>query len=328
MADLLTSAFRHALGRIAPAGARSRLSILIFHRVLPEPDPLQPGEPDAIEFERQLRWIKAWFNVLPLSDAVQRLRGGSLPDRPLAITFDDGYADNYDIALPVLERVGLPATFFIATSFLDGGRMFNDSVIESVRQYGGSRLDLSALGMGIHVTDSIEARRQAIRLLLPRVKYLEPPRRLEVVQQIADAAGADLPDDLMMTSEQVAALVRRGMEVGGHTASHPILASLSLRDARREIEDGRRALERIVERRVTLFAYPNGQPNLDYTRATVELARELDFEAAVTTSYGAARAGADLFQLPRFTPWSRQAWRYAAQMWRNMTAIQPQLANA
>ena len=123
---------RTAAHWLSPGGAQARLSILIFHRVLPGPDPLQPDVPEAQRFEQILRWVARWFQVLPLDEAVARLAARTLPARAVAITFDDGYADNATVALPVLKRVGFPATFFIATSFLDGGRMWNDTVIESV----------------------------------------------------------------------------------------------------------------------------------------------------------------------------------------------------
>lgn len=109
------------------------MSIAIFHRVLEAPDPLFAEEMHRARFDEVCAWLSAWFNVLPLDEAVKRLKQGALPDRALAITFDDGYADNHDIALPVLKAHGLCATFFVATDFLDGGRMWNDTVIESVR---------------------------------------------------------------------------------------------------------------------------------------------------------------------------------------------------
>ena len=124
---------RTAARWLSPGGTRARLSILIYHRVLPEPDGLFPDVPDLKRFEQELHWISRWFHVLPLDEAAARLEAGSLPPRAAAITFDDGYADNATVALPALQRAGLSATFFIATSFLDGGRMWNDTVIESVR---------------------------------------------------------------------------------------------------------------------------------------------------------------------------------------------------
>ena len=73
--------------------------------------------------------VRRHFNVIPLIQAVERLQSGVLPARALAITFDDGYANNEQIAAPILKKLGLPATFFIATAYLDGGRMFNDSIV-------------------------------------------------------------------------------------------------------------------------------------------------------------------------------------------------------
>ena len=103
------------LQRLSPSGAQARLSILIFHRVLPRVDPLFPDEMDVERFDRVCQWLKGWFNVLPLDVAVRQLKSGTLLSRALAITFDDGYADNHDIAMQVLKKHGLTATFFIAT---------------------------------------------------------------------------------------------------------------------------------------------------------------------------------------------------------------------
>ena len=125
--------FKHLFEWASPAGTKARLQVLIFHRVLPVPDPLFPDEVDARRFDELCGWLKGWFNMLSLDDAVARIKTGTLPTRAACITFDDGYADNYQVALPILRRHGLTATFFVATGFLDGGRMWNDTVIESVR---------------------------------------------------------------------------------------------------------------------------------------------------------------------------------------------------
>ncbi|MEO6562308.1 MAG: polysaccharide deacetylase family protein, partial [Nitrosospira sp.] len=106
---------RLLLSLLSPGGLHSRLSILIYHRVLPQQDPLFPDEGDAETFDQQMRQIAACFRVIPLRDAVQGLRQGKLPSRAACITFDDGYADNAEIALPILQKHGIPATFFVAT---------------------------------------------------------------------------------------------------------------------------------------------------------------------------------------------------------------------
>src|SRR3954464_3528094 len=295
-----------------------RLSVLAYHRVLAERDPLLAGEPSAAEFEHRMRWVKANFEVLLLGEAVRVLREGRLPPRSLCITFDDGYADNYRIALPILRRLGLRATFFVATGFLDGGCMFNDVVIEAVRRARSADLELTDLELGRHALGPEEQRARAIGRILARLKYFEPEPRGRAAFEIARRAGSRVPTNLMMTSEQVRALRAAGMDIGAHTVNHPILAEVSLERARQEMEASRAQLERITCAPVRLFAYPNGSPRRDYHAEHVALARELGFDAAVSTAWGAARAGDDLYQIPRFTPWDRADWRFGLRMAHNL----------
>lgn len=305
----------------APGGARGRLSIAIFHRVFAQPDPLFPDDPDRTAFDAICHWLSSWFQVLPLGRAIAQLQAGTLPERALCITFDDGYADNHDVALPVLKAHGLSATFFIATGFLDGGRMWNDTVVEAVRRSRLERLDLSGLGLPGEPTyrlDTPSARREAIDQLLPSVKYLAPAERLAMVDRIAERAQVDLPADLMMTSAQVRAMADAGMTIGAHTVSHPILARVDEATARREMQQSKAVLQDLLGRPVDLFAYPNGRPGSDYTPRDARLAAEAGFAAAVTTAAGAAAAGDDAFQLPRFTPWARTRTKFGAQLARNV----------
>lgn len=325
---MLASLARGALRVAAPPGPAARLSVLIYHRVLPAPDPLLPGEPTVAEFERSMRWVRDTFNVIPLEEGIAGLQGGRLPARALAITFDDGYANNETLAAPVLARLGLHATFFIATGFLDGGRMFNDTVVEAVRAVRAHEIDLEPLGLGRHATADDAQKRAAIAAILEQVKYRPVVERRLLSERIAHALGAAPPDDLMMRSEQVHRLARMGFALGGHTVEHPILARLGADAARREIVDGHRRVQELADGPVRLFAYPNGRPERDYTAETVRLVREAGFAGAVSTSPGAARVGSDPYQIPRFTPWETGALRFAARMWSNACRVAPSYSPA
>jgi peptidoglycan/xylan/chitin deacetylase (PgdA/CDA1 family) len=311
---------RGAWSLLSGGGHRAPV-ILIYHRVLPEQDPLFPTEVHRAQFDRQLAWLKTRFNVLPLLEAVRLAAAGRLPARSACITFDDGYADNAEVALPVLQKHGLHATFFIATGFLDGGRMWNDTVIESVRRAPGDVLDATSLGLGRHPLGNWEARRQAVGALIGQLKYLPMAQRLEQVGKVAALSGARLPDDLMMRSSQVRELHAAGMDIGGHTVNHPILARLDGAEARREIAQGKAALEAVLDAPVRAFAYPNGKPGQDYLPEHVAMVRELGFETAVSTSWGASRGDADWFQLPRFTPWDQGIGKFSLRLARNV--LQP-----
>ena len=271
---------------------------------------LRPWEPDAASFRWQMRVLAGQFHVLSLAEAVQRLRDGSLPPRTACVTFDDGYADNESIALPVLRELKIPATFFVATGFLDGGRMWNDTVIESVRRFSERKLDLSSRGLGDFDVSSEKQKSEAIARLLPAIKHLPFQRRNEEVRYIEKLGGKRLPDDLMMTSEQVKNLHDSGMGIGAHTTSHPILANIDFSEAKKEMEASKTCLEGLIEAPVTLFAYPNGKPEQDYQLKHTALARELGFEAAFTTSRGTATSATDFWQIPRFTPWDNQPARF------------------
>ncbi len=311
-----------ALAQLSPAGASARLTIVIFHRVLAQPDPLFPEDVDTRRFDEICGWLATWYRVLPLDEAVRRLQQGVLPARALAITFDDGYADNHDLALPILCSHGLCATFFIATGFLDGGRMWNDTVVESLRRCKAPRLALGELGLpgvGELALETDAARRQAIDRVLAATKYLPPLARQAAVERIAERAGADLPDNLMMRSDQVRAMSDAGMQIGAHTVSHPILARLDDTQARAEVTLSKGQLEDLLGRPVTLFAYPNGKPGEDFSPRDAQVVQRAGFAAAVSTASGAARAGdGRMFQLPRFTPWDRQRWRFGLRLARNL----------
>jgi peptidoglycan/xylan/chitin deacetylase (PgdA/CDA1 family) len=299
----------------------NRLTILIFHRVLASPDPIFPDEPDAARFDEMMGWIKSWFNVIPLDAAVDALKTGKLPARAAAITFDDGYADNHDVALPILQKHGLPATFFIATGFLDGGRMWNDTIIESIRKCSMPTLDLGKLRMGCHEVANPEQKRSAIENLIRQIKYLSVAERLDRTEKIAEAAQIQPPNDLMMTSAQVRKLRNAGMQIGAHTVSHPILARTDIKTARNEILSSKNMLESLLGEYVNIFAYPNGKPRVDYSFEHAVLVRELGFAAAVSTAWGVADSTSDLFQLRRFTPWSRARMKFAMQMVKNYIRI-------
>ncbi|MCG5510337.1 polysaccharide deacetylase family protein [Ectothiorhodospira lacustris] len=314
---------RPVLNRLSPAGPRSRLSILIFHRVLPEADPLLPGDPDARRFQWVVALLARHFTVLPLDEAVDRLRQGSLPARAACITFDDGYADNAQIALPILQAAGLPATFFVATGFLGGGRMFNDTVIETFRRLDDGLHDFTGLGLGQYPIHDPQSRIQGYTDVIRRIKHLPQSERDAIAGKLSEHAVGALPDDLMMSEEQVRALRAAGMLVGGHTVTHPILCRLDDAEAQREIHQGRAELEDILGEPVGLFAYPNGRPGEDYEARHVEMVRRAGFRAAVSTAHGVSGRGSDLYQLARFTPWDETPLRYLVRLGRNLLSPPP-----
>jgi peptidoglycan/xylan/chitin deacetylase (PgdA/CDA1 family) len=272
-------------------------------------------------FQEQMRYLKNnGFRAVTLSEYYEFLtQKRQLPRKTVVITFDDGYADNEELAAPILARLGLSATFFITTGFIGGGCMWNDQVIESIRGIRAPELDLRPFGMQVLPLDSDAARRRAVTDVLTAIKHLEQARRQAIADAIGAMAGFERAPSLMMSADQLRAMRQRHrMDIGAHTITHPILTRLSNDAARHEISRGKRELEMMIGETVHLFAYPNGAPGQDYRPEHAAMARDCGFTAAVSTAWGAASAASDRFQLPRFTPWDRTRMRYGMRLLHNL----------
>lgn len=311
-----------ALGSLtAPRGRHATLTVLLYHRVLGEPDPLAPELLDSAGFDRHISCLSQVFRILSLDDALRRLRHGTLPPRALCITFDDGYRDNIDVAIPVLQRHDAVATFFVSTGFLGGGRMLYDTVVETVRRLPANLYELEWIGLGRRAIGDIESRRTFIAEFMRRIQRLSFEERAEACERLAFGVQSALPTDLMMTLEHVRALPALRMSVGAHTHDHPILAHIDAREASAQIVRSRDVLAGVLGSEPTLFAYPSGKPDIDYSSAHVEMVKRAGFSGAVSVSMGTATRDSDHFQVPRFVPWDRDprhlALRILAQPWRH-----------
>ncbi|MBC7482383.1 MAG: polysaccharide deacetylase family protein [Rhizobacter sp.] len=294
------------LTRLAsPGGSNGTLTVLFFHRVFADVDPMMPGEPTAASFDKILGWVQTQFNVLPLADAVRRLIDGSLPPAAAAITFDDGYRDNLVVAAPILLQRRLPATFFIASGFLDGGIMFNDVVIESMRRCSRDEVDISFLNLGQLPLRTWAERGLAVNTVLRALKHLPLDERAAAVEKLQQSLGVEVPSDLMLTTAELRSLVANGFDIGAHTDHHPILASLPNEAALAEITSGRARLEAIVDRRIGLFAYPNGRWGQDFDDRHRGMVKACGFDAGFSTEPSVCHRRSDRWSLPRFTPWDR-----------------------
>jgi len=280
----------------------SRLSILIYHRVLDRFDYLRPDEPVREDFLWHMSLLSRYMNPLSLPEALLRLSEDRLPGRAVCVTFDDGYADNLHCALPVLERCNIPATIFVATDFVDGENMWNDRIVETLRYLRSDSLDLRSLGLSVYLTATKEQRYNCSMTLLSEIKYKPLKEREHLVSSI-ESLAQHKRETLMLSESNLRTLHARGVNIGAHTQSHPILSELSPEDSYHEIAGSKQWLETSLQCPVEHFAYPNGRLHDDYTDKQVKQVKQIGFKSALTTEYGAVVKNSDLFQLPRFTPW-------------------------
>ena len=257
-------------------------------------------------FAAQIAHLARNYHVIPLSEAVRRLRAGELPRRAVSITFDDGYRDNYQHASPFLSRHGLTATFFLITGALDRElRPWWDDVDDAL-----ARLQASAVppadGQG-RLPDWLHGalrrlndgtRRQAItQELVDFLNGLPLSQRREALELLEKTAGpcSTPPDDLMLTWDQVREMHAAGMEFGAHTVSHAFLDELDEAKGRQEIEDSLMRIADVIGIPVRSFAYPRGRA----AAAAKPWLCQAGVEVAVTTERGTNGPGADPLLLRR-----------------------------
>jgi peptidoglycan/xylan/chitin deacetylase (PgdA/CDA1 family) len=272
---------------------------------------MYPDEPDTATFRRIIEWIDDLCCVLPLEVAVDALRADRLPARAAAITFDDGYLNNLTVAKPLLEEVGLPATIFVAVDPVREGIMWNDLLIEAART---ASADADLGDFGLPPFRCREDRVVQMQAMISALKPRCPAQRWEWSCEIYRRLVGTPRPRLMMTEEDLARIGGSGIDVGAHTITHPILTSISDEVAREEIAGSRRWIAERIGRSPRLFAYPNGIPDVDYVERHVAMVREAGFDAAVSTRWAAAGRRSSLFELPRFTPWERDAGGFASRL--------------
>ena len=301
----MASLVRNAIKLVTHLGAANQIVILNYHRVLAESDPMLPNEPDAKHFERQLKWLTNYFNVISLDEALSNLEENKSIDPQIVLTFDDGYRNNAEIALPLLKKYGVNASFFIVTDELDGGIMWNDTIIEAIRRTSLNNLEIELSGKTFNYRiTSNRSRRKCADEICRIVKYYSIEERGEFVSSFADKLGVkQLPTDLMMTSEQIKLLTAEGMIVGAHACKHDVLTSMTESSAKNQICDAKIKLEKLLDHPVDYYAFPNGKPGKDYYPAHVDMVKKAGYKAALSTCWGGARQGISLYELPRIMPW-------------------------
>lgn len=297
---LLSSGFYSLLRNVLPS---RQFGILRYHAVCPrDAGYAEPGicvSPAA--FEAQIAYLAAHYRVLSLPDAVATFtRGGSLPKNAVAITFDDGYADNLGAAR-ILARHGLSATFYITAGCLADGLPFWPSELRGLLNRAVSptiELDVDGTRTVFAVGTPAE-RRKTVSALTKLFKGRTIPARELLREQLRTAVGVSTVPSPMLTWDQVREMHAMGMTIGSHTMTHPNLPNAGVVDAEREVRESKARLESEIAAPVTMFSYPNGGADRYMTPAIADIVRKAGFAAATTSRNAFAHAGSDPFALSR-----------------------------
>ena len=308
----LTSSLRRWAGR-ARRKLWPRRLVFVYHRVAePAHDPWHLSVAPK-RFDEQLQVLRAFAPVLTLGRMLRELDAGTLPERAVAVTFDDGYADTLLAAAPLLERHDVPATVHLCPDLLDGRTSFwwdalvrivfsPNSLPEHLEiRIGREAIVWSATSEGSPAPPQPPggARAELHVKLWAALAPLRHETRRAALAELAAWAGLAQPDDPAarpMSRDEAARLAAGGLVViGAHTMTHPRLPDCSPERQKAEIEDSKAACEEIAGEPTEGFSYPFGA----HAPETQRLVREAGFASACTTAAGPVSTSADRFLLPR-----------------------------
>ncbi len=297
--------------KLLPGGSR-RLVILAYHRVLDIGDEdAYPGDPELVsasvaDFERQMRFVRDHLTPLSLADALGALDSGDpLPPRSLVVTFDDGHADNYTNAFPVLKSVGVPATIFLSTAYIDAAQtpFWFERIAELFFFAPNGTVTLDELGSTARL-GTIASRRHETNQLLRRLKREPNARRLAVLAVLEQLLAQHVPAGhatrrIAMTWDEVREMADAGIEFGSHTVSHPILSRLDEADILQELSVSRDRIRARTGQSVDSVAYPTGKADA-YDDRAIRAAKACGYRIGVSYETGINRRfDANLFELRR-----------------------------
>lgn len=302
--------------------------ILLYHRVTElKCDPWSLAVTPA-HFSEHLQVLHEWYQPVRLTDLAAALHSGDLSKGWVALTFDDGYADNLHEARPILARYGIPATMFLVAGAIGSNREFWWDELERILLTPGRLPETLCLEIGPrsfswnlgaaarHSEEEIRRhagwkaretapgpRQELFCELWERLRLLPAGAREDALNRLLSWAGlgpAPRSSHRVLDREEVQELASDGfIDIGAHTMTHPVLSSLSLVDQQTELEQGKAILEGIVgPGTVTSFAYPFGKAE-DYGADTVTLVREAGYRSACLNMTGPVLRSSDPYQLRR-----------------------------
>jgi peptidoglycan/xylan/chitin deacetylase (PgdA/CDA1 family) len=289
------------------------LTVLTFHRVAPrgcagfDPD-VCDSNPEA--FDWQVRMLKRYFNLIDTAALDAHRAGAPMPPNPALITFDDGYRDNHDHALPILRRHGAKAVFFVATKYIDERRLYWWERINRAAAAARRDLFMSYPEERRFPISRPEERRASTQALLGIVKKHAALDLERFLEELEAAAGAplgrveerELADQLLMSWDHVRNLKAAGMDVQSHTHTHRVLQTIPDEEVTADLRTSRSILESQIEAPVYALAYPAGKP-IEAHPGLRRAVRRAGIRLGLTTRPGSIRLerSLDWLGIPRVT---------------------------
>ena len=291
-----------------------KFEILRYHRVNDENDPIFGAVPVKM-FQEQMEILAKYYNVLPLEELVERTLHRDIPPAAVAITFDDGYRDNYENSFPILKRLGLPATIFLATGPLESGApLWHDLVFEAFRITNAEFVSVDGKNYPLRTAAQKGTALFAFREYLRMYDYRSWGNHIEqLIAGLGVLPGSTSNRAQKLSWGEIEEMSKNDITFGAHTVTHPILTRMSLAEATEEIKASKEAIEEKLKSPIRVFAYPNGRQD-DFNESIKKVLREAGFLCAATILWGTNSIDTDPFELRRIGIWETDANTYALKL--------------
>ena len=282
-----------------------RFVVLLYHGVSAVPhhgiENYSRKHVSATAFEHQIEVLAREYSVLPLEELLQRQAAGDVPPRAVAVTFDDGFANNYEVAFPTLVRHEVPATFYLATGFIGTERVFwVDRLEYLVNEWREPTLAIAELDRVLPLrthADRLDAVQEVKRELKEHTSQVEPV--LRSLEARFGSPSYDYPDYRTLSWDQVREMHASGLcSFGAHTVDHVILAQLEPAEQERQVRLSVEAVSQELGQRTRLFSYPEGGPG-QYDDETIRIVQEAGCASAPSAIFGVNDATTSPFHLRR-----------------------------
>jgi peptidoglycan/xylan/chitin deacetylase (PgdA/CDA1 family)/CelD/BcsL family acetyltransferase involved in cellulose biosynthesis len=302
--------------------------IFIYHRVNDDHDRYLPSVP-VQAFRKQIEFLKKNFRVISLDNIADATFANVKEKYCVAITFDDGYRDNFLYAFPVLKSLEVPATIFLATGNIESGEApWYDEISLAFKLTARRHLAIGLPGVPDASLEGHTERLSVMSKTLAWLRQLTAAERNRMIPRVLEALDVrghlSLPSP-MLNWEEIRQMAKQNITFGAHTVTHPSLAKLDVDELDAEIVGSKAKIEERLQLPVRHFAYPFGQP-ADIGLEAKKTVQKAGFSTAVTTIWGFNRPGDDLFELKRFSPrsnpWDFDPARFAMMLdWYRLSGI-------
>jgi peptidoglycan/xylan/chitin deacetylase (PgdA/CDA1 family) len=286
--------------------------ILLYHRIVEDSSKyLNKGavvHHRVKHFKGEIPYFKRNYQILSMDEVVDHLKFGRAFRRPsIAITFDDGYLDNYTLAYPFLKKHEVPATIFLTTSLIGTtDRTWTDEIGVAFLETAKEHLDFPALFGDKRVPiKSKEEKEQANRKVAEALKLRPDGERRELIRKLSEALAVsekserNCGDRIMLSWDEIREMIKNGVTIGSHSHTHPILSRMPIEEAKEEIFNSKKILERNLGVKIRHFSFPNGRKE-DFSEELRDYCREIGFESICSVIYGANDASkGNFFALKR-----------------------------